>query len=179
MTRDASPRRVDAPETVEVADFKQAGRRFASGVTVVTTRVGEVVHGATVSAFTTLSLEPLQVMISLGQTGRLAALIRESGIFAVSILAAEQEAISRAFATPSRPTCMHEFPDVRSQVAATGAPIVEGCLAFFDCSVADAIDTGDHTIFVGKVQSVGAVDGAPLIYFDGAYRQLRLDGARG
>lgn len=176
MTGDArsSPRRAGTAGAVEVSDFKQAGRRFASGVTVVTTRVGDVIHGATVSAFTTLSLEPLQVMISLGQTGRLAALIRESGIFAVSILAVDQEGVSRAFATPSRPTCMHEFPDVHTSVGGTGAPIVEGCLAFFDCLVADAIDTGDHTIFIGRIHALGARDGAPLLYFDGAYRQLNL-----
>jgi len=82
------------------AEFKRAGRHFASGVTVVTTRLGEILHGATVSAFSTLSLEPMQVLVSLGRDGRLAAIMRESGLFAVNILAAHQASVSRAFATP-------------------------------------------------------------------------------
>jgi flavin reductase (DIM6/NTAB) family NADH-FMN oxidoreductase RutF len=154
-------------------EFKHAGRRFASGVTVVTTRTGDVVHGATVSAFTTLSLEPLQVLISLSSTGRLAALIRESGRFAVNVLAEHQEPVSRAFASPMRAVSDVSFPDVASRAVATGAPIVEECLAYFDCTVASAIDSGDHTLFIGNVRAVGAVEGLPLVYFDGAYRALQ------
>jgi flavin reductase (DIM6/NTAB) family NADH-FMN oxidoreductase RutF len=158
------------------AEFKRAGRRFASGVTVVTSRLGDVLHGATVSAFSTLSLEPMQVLISLGRDGRLAAILRESGVFAVSILAADQEAVSRAFATPARPESVGAFPDVSTRVAATGAPIVDNCLAFFDCTVASAVDSGDHTVFIGDVRAVDAIPGAPLIYFDGGYRGLALGG---
>jgi flavin reductase (DIM6/NTAB) family NADH-FMN oxidoreductase RutF len=153
-------------------EFKQAGRRFASSVTIVSTRVGDMVHGATVSAFCTLSLEPMQVMVSLGRAGRLAAMLRESGTFAVSILAADQEAISRAFATSSRPTSLERFPDCESHTMATGAPVLDGCLAYFDCLLDSAVDSGDHTIFIGNVQAVGARDDQPLVYFDGAYRQL-------
>jgi flavin reductase (DIM6/NTAB) family NADH-FMN oxidoreductase RutF len=160
--------------TLSAAEFKQAGRRFASGVTVVTTRTnGDDVHGATVSAFCTLSLEPLQVMISLGRAGRLAALIRDSGRFAVSILSEEQEPISRAFADALRPITRDTFPDAASHTEATGAPIIDGCLAFFDCTYRTAIDSGDHTVFIGDVQAVGATEGQPLVYFDGAYRTVK------
>src|SRR4051794_20941920 len=101
------------------AEFRQAGRRFASGVTIVTTRLENVVHGATVSAFCTLSLEPMQVLVSLGRAGRLAAMLRDSGRFAVSILAADQEWLSRAFANSTRPTTEGEFPDAASHVEAS------------------------------------------------------------
>ncbi len=161
-----------AANPVAPADFRQAGRRFASGVTVVTTRLDDLVHGATVSAFCTLSIEPLQVMVSLGRAGRLAAMLRDSGCFAVSILAHDQEPVSRAFAMSSRATSEQRFPDVASHPEATGAPVLDGCLAYFDCTLAAAIDSGDHTLFIGSVQAVGAVDGEPLVYFDGAYRAL-------
>ena len=164
---------LELTRTLTPADFKQAGRRFASGVTVVTTRTSDNdVHGATVSAFCTLSLEPMQVMISLGRAGRLAALIRDSGIFAVSILAHDQEATSRAFADATRPLTKGTFEDAPTLVEATGAPILDGCLAFFDCTLANTFDSGDHTIVIGSVQAVGAVDGWPLTYFDGAYRRI-------
>ena len=158
-----------APE-VDVGQFKQAARRFASGVTVVTTRHEDVLHGGTVSAFFSLSLEPLQVLISLNTSGRMAELIRLSRCFAVNILRTEQEDISRLFATAQRPTAVDALPGVDTDPAATGAPIIRDCLAYFDCQVATEIESGDHTLFIGLVQAVGASDGEPLVYFDGAYR---------
>jgi flavin reductase (DIM6/NTAB) family NADH-FMN oxidoreductase RutF len=157
---------------VDTVQFKQAARRFASGVTVVTTRCDEVLHAGTVSAFFSLSLDPLQVLISLNSTGRLAELVTQSGIFAVNVLRAEQESLSRLFASPQRPTSLGALPGVETKVAVTGAPIIPDCLAYFDCTVANAIIAGDHTLFIGQVQAVFASDGRPLLYFDGAYRTL-------
>ena len=153
----------------DIAAFKLAARRLASGVTVVTTRVDEELHGGTVSAFFSLSLEPLQVVISLNRAGRLAGLICKSKVFAVNVLAFEQDHLARLFASPERPTARHEFPGVPADIASTGAPIIRGCLAYFDCTVTTAIDSGDHTLFVGQVDAVSASEGQPLLYFDGAY----------
>jgi flavin reductase (DIM6/NTAB) family NADH-FMN oxidoreductase RutF len=157
---------------LDIAQFKQAARRFASGVTVVTTRCEELHHGGTVSAFFSLSLEPVQVLISLNSTGRLAELVEQSGIFAVNVLSAEQESISRLFSSPQRPTSLGGLPGVETEVAVTGAPIIRGCLAYFDCVVSNVIIAGDHTLFIGQVHAVAASDGQPLLYFDGAYRTL-------
>src|SRR5216683_2983300 len=135
MTQPGLPTAVEPANTtaaVTSAEFKHAARRLASGITIVTTRLGNIVHGATVSAFATLSLEPMQVLVSLGRDGRLAAMLRDSGIFAVSILGVEQELVSRAFAV-SRPTTEDVFPDVNTHILATGAPVVDGALACFDC----------------------------------------------
>jgi flavin reductase (DIM6/NTAB) family NADH-FMN oxidoreductase RutF len=162
----------DASTGVDTVHFKLAARRFASGVTVVTTRVGEVLHGGTVSAFFSLSLDPLQVLVSLSSSGRLAELVRQSGYFAVNVLSAEQEALSRLFASTQRPTTIDELPGVTTDRRATGAPIIRDCLAFFDCTVSTAIESGDHTLFIGLVQAVGETEGQPLLYFDGAYRTL-------
>lgn len=156
----------------DVSAFKQAARRFASGVTVVTTRVDDELHGGTVLAFFSLSLEPLQVIISLNRAGRLAGLICKSGAFAVNVLRFEQDALARLFASPERPVARDAFPGVPTETAVTGSPIIGGCLASFDCTVAMTIESGDHTLFVGKVQAVGAFDGQPLLYFDGAYHSL-------
>jgi len=140
----------------------------------VTTRLGNTVHGATVSAFATLSLEPMQVLVSLGRGGRLAAMLRDSGIFAVSILSAEQELVSRALAV-SRPTSEDVFPDVATHILATGAPVVDAALACFDCSVANTFDSGDHTIFTGNVEAVYTDHGGlPLVYFNGSYGTVRF-----
>jgi flavin reductase (DIM6/NTAB) family NADH-FMN oxidoreductase RutF len=162
----------DASSGVDTVHFKLAARRFASGVTVVTTRVGEVLHGGTVSAFFSLSLDPLQVLVSLSSGGRLAELVRQSGCFAVNVLSAKQEALSRLFASTQRPTTIDELPAVTTERRATGAPIIRDCLAFFDCTVSTAIASGDHTLFIGLVQAVGETEGQPLLYFDGAYRTL-------
>ncbi|MBV9596887.1 MAG: flavin reductase [Chloroflexi bacterium] len=141
-------------------------------MTVVTTRWEEVVHAGTVSAFFSLSLEPLQVLISLNSTGRLAELVTESGVFAVNVLSAEQESVSRLFASPRRPTSLGALPELETDIAVTGAPIIRGCLAHFDCTVASAVVAGDHTLFIGQVMAAFAAEGHPLLYFDGAYRSL-------
>jgi flavin reductase (DIM6/NTAB) family NADH-FMN oxidoreductase RutF len=141
-------------------------------VTVVTTRCDELFHGGTVSAFFSLSLEPVQVLISLSSTGRLAELVEQSGIFAANVLRAEQESVSRLFSSPQRPTSLGGLPGVDTDVAATGAPIIRGCLAYYDCVVTNAIVAGDHTLFIGQVRAVSADDGQPLLYFEGAYRTL-------
>ncbi len=155
--------------------FKHAARRFASGVTVVTTRLEDELHGGTVSAFFSLSLEPIQILISLNRSGRLADLICKSSCFAVNVLERQQENLARLFASPERPVAIAAFPGIPTHVAATGSPILRDCLAYFDCSLAKAIDSGDHRLFIGQVLAVGARDGEPLLYFDGSYRSLLLE----
>ncbi|MGH2586935.1 MAG: flavin reductase family protein [Dehalococcoidia bacterium] len=158
-------------------DFKQAARRFASGVTVVTTRRDREIHGITASAFVTLSLDPLQVLVSINAGSRLHGMILESGHFAINVLREEQRAISHYFASPSRPTCIDEFPEIACRAHVTGAPVLEDCLAHFDCRLAATYPGGDHTIFIGDVLSAAGGEGAPLLYFDGDYRGMRDWGA--
>jgi flavin reductase (DIM6/NTAB) family NADH-FMN oxidoreductase RutF len=156
-----------------LADFKQAARRFASGVTVVTARRGNEVYGLTVSAFTSLSVDPLMVLVSVRSGSILTEMIRESGSFAVSILRQEQQVASQFFAVSGRSPAQEAFPEVECVTDATGAPIVADCLAYFDCTVDQAIPGGDHTIFIGAVQAATGRPGEPLVYFDGAYRGVR------
>ncbi|HEV7664900.1 MAG TPA: flavin reductase family protein [Chloroflexota bacterium] len=155
--------------------FKSVFRHLATGVTIVTTRHTEAVHGATVSAFIPVSLEPMQVLVSLGRGNRLAGMIRDSGIFAVSILGHDQEHISRLFANPNRTTDPRAFEEAEEALrltAATGAPIIAGCLAAIDCTLVQTLDSGDHTLLIGAVQALSKTDNNPLLYYNGAYRHL-------
>ncbi len=152
-------------------DFKGALGSWASGVTVVTTKLDGMVYGITVSSFASLSIDPLLITVGLADSNHLPGMIKKSKQFAVSILASDQQDISAYFARSGRdPQPEFDMP-VRARVWHTGSPIIEGAIAHLDCELEHAIQGGDHTIAVGRV--VGAAyDPAkqPLVYFRRAYR---------
>ena len=135
--------------------FRQVMGRFATGVTVVTTHDHGTPSGLTVNAFTSLSLNPPLVLICVDLTSSVLPIIRESGIFAVNILDLQQEYLSTCFATPSADRYEH-FCYADFQVAVTGAPILIGTLAFIDTRIVAEYPGGDHVIFVGQVEALGA-----------------------
>jgi flavin reductase (DIM6/NTAB) family NADH-FMN oxidoreductase RutF len=149
-------------------DFRQALSRFASGVTVVTVAAGDELHGMTASAFASVSLEPPRILVCLDKSSRTRALLTEVGSFAVSVLSADQETISRAFAN----TGPKPFERSSHKLGENGAPLLDGALAWLECSVTDIIDGGDHDIVLGDVTAGSSADGEPLIYFDRRYRSL-------
>jgi flavin reductase (DIM6/NTAB) family NADH-FMN oxidoreductase RutF len=155
------------------AEFRRAAGRFASGVTVVTSRRGSLVYGITVSAFASFSVDPLQVLVSIWRGNRLHDMIRESGVFAVSVLLEGQRSVSEYFATPGRAPVEDSFPEIEVERLVTGAPVIAGCLAHFDCRVTSSFTGSDHTIFIGEVRAVGSRDGQPLLYYSRDYRGLR------
>jgi flavin reductase (DIM6/NTAB) family NADH-FMN oxidoreductase RutF len=142
--------------------------RFATGVTVVTTRRGEEMNGMTANAVTSLSLEPPLVLVAVDRTASMHAALHEGQCFAINILAEAQEHLSRRFAM-SGPK---EFGDLSLKTAQTGAPILEGCLGWVDCRLVNVLPGGDHDIFVGEIVAGDCSDGRPLLYFSGKYRQL-------
>jgi len=159
--------------TLSLDDFKGALGSWASGVTVVTTELNGMVYGITVSSFSSLSVDPLLVLVSLADTNHLPRMIRESGRFAVSILSAGQEDVSRYFATSGREPAASFDPAVPTETWVTGCPLIPGAIAHIDCELHQALPGGDHTIVIGRV--VGArfdPERAPLIYFRRAYRSL-------
>ncbi|MCC7369343.1 MAG: flavin reductase family protein [Chloroflexi bacterium] len=143
---------------------------FASSVTVITSRgPDDVVRGLTASAFSSVSLEPRLCLISIDNRSESIGAIAEAGTFAVNILASDQEEISRRFAS--------KIPDKFEGVAyrlgpESGAPLLDGVLAWIECKVHQVVDGGDHTIFIGEILDGTANEGAPLTYFRGQYRQL-------
>jgi flavin reductase (DIM6/NTAB) family NADH-FMN oxidoreductase RutF len=153
-------------------EFKATMGRFASGVTVVTTRLGALRAGLTVNAFCSLSLEPPLVLICVDRSSRVHDVMVQAGIFAANLLSVEQEAVSRCFAGQSK-TRWEEFCGCATHAVVTGAPVFDESLGFVDCSIVDVFPGGDHSIIVGRVEALGANASEPLLYFRGRYGLLR------
>jgi len=151
-------------------------RLWASGVGVVCSALGENRHGMTISSFTSLSLVPPRILISVDKRTRSHQLITESRSFCVTLLNAEQEGISRSFAGEVS-EAEDRFKGIDWMESRKGNPIISGGLAYFDCEIRESIDSGSHTIFIGEVVDAGKPDGQlenqqPLIYFNQDYRSI-------
>lgn len=162
--------------TVHPDDFKGALGSWAAGVTVVSTRLNGLVYGITVSSFSSLSADPLLILVSIQDTNHLATMIPKSKVFAVSILAADQEAVSAALSKSGREPGATLGTNIPTVEWHTGSPIVQGSIAHLDCELEAALPGGDHTIMVGRVIGATSDPGKlPLLYFRRAYRQLDMD----
>ena len=153
--------------------FKKALRGWASGVTVVTSRSGDKVHGMTVSAFSSVSADPPLVLVCANRSSTTHGIIEEGGLFTVNILASHQQDVSNVFASSK-----HE--DSRLQRVGwtegeTGAPLIDQALASLECRVASAHREGSHTIYIGRVEAVHTSDAEPLVYYQGGYRSLHCE----
>lgn len=157
--------------TFNANDFKRAMGQFASGVTVVTTVHGETPIGVTASSFTSLSLEPPLVLVSLSKRLFTHNVIAESGCFAVNVLSAHQLELGMRFAG-MKPEITDRFAGLKTTTAVTGSPLLPDSLAWVDCQVWAMYDGGDHTIFVGEVRalSVSELD-MPLLYHNRLWRR--------
>jgi len=158
------------PELVTLDEFRDALGRFASGVTVITVeRAQAEVHGMTANAFCSVSLRPPLVLVCIDHLAETYLHIRERRQFGVSVLKAEQEALSEFFADPERNHDAAYRLGVQYRPMRSGTPVLQNALANLDCSVVHDYEGGDHTIFVGEVREVIVSEGAPLLYFRGRY----------
>ncbi|MDQ3964678.1 MAG: flavin reductase family protein [Actinomycetota bacterium] len=153
---------------LDPAEFRQALSRFASGVTIVTIRTADELHGMTASSFASVSLDPPRVLVCLDKSSHTRSLLERSSSFAVNVLSAEQEPLSRAFAS-SGPK---PFAGLAHKEAENGAPLLDGALAWIECTTTEIVDGGDHDVVIGEVTACSSADGAPLIYFARRYRSL-------
>jgi len=149
------------------ADLKNAYARWATGVTIVTARAGDRIHGMTVSAFTEVSLEPPLVLVCVDRTSNTQPLIAEGGAFAVNILARDQEPLAKLFACADAED--RRFVDLDCESGATGAPLLAGAIASLDCRLESAHESGDHIIYVGEVVGLHVSDGDPLLFYKRGY----------
>jgi flavin reductase (DIM6/NTAB) family NADH-FMN oxidoreductase RutF len=150
-------------------DFRRVLGHFASGVTIVSTCDSDGrPTGLTASAFSSVSLDPPLVLVCVDHKSQSYPALRERGRFAVNILAAEQEAISRRFAS-SR---LDKFEGVEHRISDLGVPLVEGAIARLECLTVSMHVEGDHTIFVGRGAGAPAAGGEPLLYARGRYERL-------
>lgn len=154
-------------------EFRQAMGRFATGVTIVTTRLGKHLHGMTANAVTSLSLDPMLVLVCVDKTADTHDILSKAGVFAVNILNKDQAAISERFARKEFDGA-HGIEDLPHTFAVTGAPIIEGALAYLDCRTAMEHHGGDHTIFIGEVvEAREQAEGEPLLFYRGKYGEFR------
>ena len=152
-------------------DLRALFREVPSPVGVVTVAVaGDAAAGLTVDSLVSLSADPPLVGIALGRHAALHELLREAGAFAISILASEQEHLAQHFARGVPPIA--HWHGIATRPGPAG-PLIEGALGWLDCRLAAEHETGDHTLFVGEVESVEAgVLAPPLVHADGGYRAL-------
>ena len=148
-------------------EFKQALGRWATGVTVVTARDGDKIHGMTVSAFTEVSLEPPLVLLCADKGTNTLPFIEAGKAFGVNVLARDQDAISNKFA--SKKDEWKRFEGLDYESGTTGAPLLAGVVSNFDCKLVATHDHGDHIVLVGEVVELRTFDRPPLLYFSGAY----------
>jgi len=150
--------------------FRSALGSFATGVTVVTAQTADgTPRGVTISALSSLSLQPPLVLYCLGrQTANMDDYLA-GGRFAINVLAAGQQGLSEIFASQRE----DKFDGVAHSPGENGSPIIADCLANMECTIVDTFDGGDHVIVVGSVDKV-QVDGAqdPLLHFRGGYAAI-------
>jgi flavin reductase (DIM6/NTAB) family NADH-FMN oxidoreductase RutF len=156
---------------IDPLHFRQVIGHFATGVTVVTSGLGEQRHAMTANAVSSVSLEPLLVLVCIDTKARTLELVKRTGNFALNILAEDQEWIGRHCA--ARATAETDrLAIVPHHGGVTGAPIIDHSLAYVDCRLWAQYDGGDHAIVVGEVADVGLSGGRPLLFFGGRFTSL-------
>ena len=160
---------MSATPGVDAAQFRQLLGRFATGVTVLTTRApdGEPI-GMTASSVASVSLNPPLVLVSVDKAHDMHAALDLATHFVLNVLSAEQEALSRRFAA----TGAARFLGVSFRENEHGIAVLEGVVAHIDCEKQMAVPAGDHTVFFGLVVGGQATDKRPLLYYRGGYAGL-------
>src|SRR5829696_7270429 len=155
--------------------LRSAMSHYPTGVTVVTSGREEKVEGMTANAVISVSLDPLLFLVSVHKDARLNPRIKEEGYFAVSLLADDQEGLSRLFASPERSSGLQALHSLDGGYGSTGAPLAAGALAAIECELADIYAGGDHDLFLGRVVEVrlGDTRKAPLVFHEGGYPTLK------
>ena len=159
------PAAATAPPFTE-RQFRDAMAQFATGVTVICARGadGRFV-GFTANSFNSLSLDPPLVVWSLAHTGSHLAAFRAAAGYSINVLAHDQVELARRFSRPHA----DRFEGVGHALGATGAPLLDGCVAWFECRHHAQQDVGDHVLFIGRVERCGRRNGIGLVFHHGRY----------
>ena len=162
-----------SPE-VDPADFRRAAGQFATGILVVSATLDGVPHSMTVSAFTSVSLDPLLVLFCAEKIARFHEAVLAAGKWAVSVLDEDAEKLSRWLATRGRPLADQLAGVAWHPGPLTGAPILDDALSALECRTTAVHDGGDHSIIVGEVIGVTPprAAGRPLLFYASQYRRL-------
>lgn len=152
---------------IDTRQFRNALGRFASGVTVLTAEEGEQIHAMTANAFTSVSLDPPLILVSLDNRSSMHRILPKVRRFGISVLAEDQDAHSNHFAGR-----IVEGLHVRF-VQRNGIRLVGGAVAYFIAEVVDIHPAGDHTLYISRVEHFEANEGRPLLFFGGRYHHMR------
>jgi flavin reductase (DIM6/NTAB) family NADH-FMN oxidoreductase RutF len=150
-----------------------AMRQLAAAVNVITTEIGGERVGLTATAACSVSVEPPQLLVCVNRSGYSHDFIAEAGAFCVNVLAVDQDDVARRFAGMDGSDRDERFALGRWSTLSTGAPVLEDCLANFDCEIVNTFEAATHSIFVGLVVGCRSVNvGEPLLFGDGRFARL-------
>jgi len=152
--------------TIDSGEFRRVLGHFPTGVTVVTGAASDGPAGMAIGSFASVSLDPPLVMFCPGKESGTWLAIKETGSFCANILGEDQKDTCGVFAMPSD----DRFAGIDWTTAATGAPVLPGCVGYIDCEIHAILDGGDHDIVVGLVKDLAVTgDQGPLLFFQGGY----------
>jgi flavin reductase (DIM6/NTAB) family NADH-FMN oxidoreductase RutF len=156
---------------VGTEEFRKALQLWASGVAVVTSQSEKYgVRGMTVTAFSSVSAEPSQILVCLNQSADTGESIDQNGRFAVNILSADQQEVSNNFSGGSSQE--DRFANASWHEGTTGVPVLSESIMSLECKVIEKVRAGTHWIIIGEVQVATCRSGEPLLYYRGKYREL-------
>lgn len=156
---------------VSAENFKKALQLWASSVAVVTTQSEKHgLRGMTVTAFSSVSVQPPQILVCINQSADTSENIDETGLFAVNVLNAGQQADSNNFSGGSSQE--QRFANADWEIGACGTPLLRDSIMSLECKVIEKVAAGTHWVIIGEVQDAISRSGEPLLYFRGGYRQL-------
>ena len=154
-------------------EFRNALGQFATGVTVVTVeREPGSVFGMTANAFTSVSLNPMLILVCVDERAKILPLLHKGKRFGVSVLKQGQQALSEYFAQAEQNSEAEHRLGLHYRWTAEDVPVLESAVVQLNCSVVAAHVAGDHTIVIGKVEDAEIRGGEPLLFFRGEYRQV-------
>jgi len=178
-TTSSEPQATAAGVPADRKALRRALGTFATGVTVMTVG-GDTPHGMTANSFTSVSLDPPLVLVCIDRTAVMHSVLADAGNFAISVLAAAQSGAAEYFADRNRPLGAAQFEAFDWKPGrVTGAPLITGALAHFECEVSGTFDGGDHTVFVARIVSLHQADEAEaLLFLGGRFRRLHPEAPR-
>ena len=159
---------------IDADAFRAAMGSWPSGVTIITSRSGDQIHGMTVSDFSGVSLDPPLALVCASKTSVTTELIQSGRCFGVNVLREDQDALSNKFA--SKKDEFRRFEGVETFEEKTGAPLLADALVNLDCRVVAVHEAGDHLLCVGEIEASRVGEGEPLLYFRGGYGQFAPKG---
>ena len=159
--------------SLSLLEFRKALGHFSTGVTVVTVeREPGKIHGMTANSFTSVSLDPMLILVCVDHRAKMLPLLEKKKHFGISVLKQNQQAISEYFAKREHSSEAEQRLGIHFRQMSSGAPVIDGTLLQMGCRAVSSHVAGDHTIFIGEVLEAEVREGEPLLYFRGEYRKI-------